>query len=244
MLSISTSPVMSRPTLSGASTARFAELVRKIGTSPSLSSKKRRNSARKKLNSVIKEQRRQAKTADLRAVALTLTYRESADFLPKHISSFLDRLRRALKRMGYSLLYAWVLERASRLHYHLVLWLPRGYRLDAAQLTRWWPWGSNWVEACRSIGAWGRYLVKFECMASLPKGARIYGFGGLDEVGRLATSRSTLPLWLLKFLPPGRSAYRHPKCGWVDRTTGENYHSPYVWTPWGMSIRSHAVRER
>lgn len=76
------------------------------------------------------EQRRFAKTTKLRAVALTLTYRDTAAFSPKHISSFLDRLRRALKRAGHSLPYAWVLECAGQPHYHS----SSGYRAVTA-----WP---------------------------------------------------------------------------------------------------------
>ena len=108
MLSAPPTPTVTRPSTTAASVARFAGLVRKIETSPALSSRKRKYSARKKLTRVIREQRRFAKTTKLRAVALTLTYRDSAAFSPKHISSFLDRLRRTLKRAGHSLPYAWV----------------------------------------------------------------------------------------------------------------------------------------
>lgn len=234
MLSVSPLPVSSRPSTTAASAVRFAELVRKIGTSPASSSRKRRNSARKKLTRVIREQRRHAKASKLRAIAVTLTYRDASDFLQKHISSFLDRLRRVLKRTGHTLPYAWVLERAGHLHYHLILWLPRGYHLDPARLAKWWPWGSTWLEACRSVGAWGRYMVKFDSAAWLPKSARLYGYGGLDDAGKTAVSRATLPRWLLKLLPANHSALRCPGGGWVDRVTGTKYRSPYVWTPWGQ----------
>src|SRR6185369_4496611 len=193
MLSVSPSPIWSRPTTTAASVGHFAELVRKIETSPVPSSRKRRNSARKKLACIIKEQRRHGKAARLRAIAMTLTYRDAADFSPKHISSFLDRLRRVLKQMGRPLPYAWVLECAGQPHYHLILWVDRGYLLDTVRLAKWWPWGSTWLEGCRSVGAWGRYMAKFDCAAKLPKGARLYGYGGLDDPGKTAVSRATLP---------------------------------------------------
>lgn len=238
MLSVPPSSAVTRPSITAASVVRFAELVKKIGTSPASSSRKRKNSARKKLTRVIKEQRRFAETAKLRAVALTLTYRDSAAFSPKHISSFLDRLRRALKRAGHSLPYAWVMECAGQLHYHLILWLPRSYSLAPAKLSKWWPWGSTWVESCRSVGAWAKYMAKFDGATKLPKGARLYGYGGLDEAGKTAVSRAGLPRWLLVLLPAHGRARRHPGGGWVDMTTGEVHHSPYIWTPWGAKLRS------
>lgn len=230
------SPVGGQATITAASVVRFAELVKKTATSASASSRKRKNTARKKLNRVIKEQRRYAKVADLRAVALTLTYRDAATFSSKHISAFLDRVRRALKRMGLCLPYAWVLERASHLHYHLIAWLPRGYKLDPANLSRWWPHGGTWVVSCRSVGAWGRYMAKFNSLAELPQSARAYGYGGLDANGKTAVSRSALPRWLLAVLSFGHRARRCPGGGWVDTVTAEIHRSPYVWTPWGTVL--------
>lgn len=237
MLSVPPSAV-TRPSTTAASIARFAELVIKIGTSPVSLLRKRKNYARKKLAYVIKEQRRFAKVAKLKAVALTLTYRDSATFSPKHISSFLDHLRRIFKRAGRILPYAWLLECASQLHYHLILWLPCSYSLDTAKLTKWWPWGSTWVETCRSVGAWAKYMAKFDGITKLPKGARLYGYGGLDEAGHTAVSRAALPRWLLALLPAHTCARRRPGGGWVTTNTGEVHHSPYVWTPLGAKLRS------
>lgn len=234
MLSVSHSLASCRPSITAASVARFTELVREIGTSPAPSSRKRKNAARKKLSRVIKEQRRYAKAARLRAIAMTLTYDGSTAFSPKHISSFLDYLRRALKRMGQVFTYAWVLEQASTRHYHLLLWLPRGYVIDPVRLAQWWPWGSTWIESCHCVGAWGRYMVKFNSVARLPKGARLYGYGGLDDAGKTAASRAGLPRWLLAFLTASHRASRCRGGGWVDTKTGAFYCSPYVWSPWGM----------
>lgn len=241
MLSVSP-PVVCRPSITATSVARFAELVRKTETSPAATSRKRKNAGRKKLNRVIKEQRRYAKAAKLRAVAVTLTYRSANAFSRKHISGYLDRLRRALKRIGHVLPYSWVLECAGQLHYHLILWLPRSYMLNLTKLAKWWPWGSTWTAACRKVGAWGRYIAKFDSTAKLPKGARLYGYGGLDDVGRTTVSRAALPRWLLALLPAGHRTRRCPGGGWVDMETGEFYRSPYAWTPWGM-VRSTPKHE-
>ncbi len=239
MLSVSHMPA-SGPRITSASVSRFAELVKKIVTSPSLSARKRKNTARKKLSRVIKEQRRHAKTAKLRAVAVTLTYRDSALFSSKHISAFLDRLRRVLKRMAHILSYAWALEVAGQLHYHLLVWLPRGYTLNPAKLAKWWPWGSTWLEGCRCVKAWGRYIVKFDSVAKLPKGARTYGYGGLDDAGKIAVSRAALPRWLLTLLPAGHRARRCRGGGWVDTVLGVIYRSPYIWTPRGAVLAAGA----
>ena len=193
-------------------------------------------SARRKLKCVINEQCRQASSAGLRAVAVTLTYRNPAAFASKHISGYLDRVRRILKRQGCGLPYLWVLERATTLHYHLLLWLPRTYKLDPKWISKCWLWGSTWVDGCRSARAWGRYIAKCGGVAALPKGARIYGYGGLDNAGKTAVSRAALPRWILPLLPASHRARRCPGGGWVDCTTGEVFQSPYRWTPWGAVL--------
>lgn len=213
--------------------SRFVELVKKIETSPTELLLKRRKLAKKKLYRAIREQRRQAKRAGLRAVALTLTYRDSSTFDSKHVSRFIDKLRRSLRRQGYGLPYAWVLERAGQLHYHLLLWLPRGQKLEAI-LSKWWCWGSCWIESCRSPSGWGRYMSKFNSLQKLPKGARAFGLGGLDEEGKAAVSRAGMPRWLLAVLPQRHLARRCRGGGWVDTTTGLIYVSPYIWTPRGI----------
>jgi len=229
----------SRPGTTCESVCRFAELVKRTGTSPSSASKKRKSNARKKLKCVVKEQRRYAKVANLRAVALTLTYQESSQFSPKHISAFIDRVRRELKKMGHMMPYAWVQEFAGQLHYHLILWLPRNYLLTTAKLMRWWSWGCTWIEGCRCIKAWTRYISKFDSKTPLPVGARHFGYGGLDCAGKLAVSRSILPRWLLATIPTKHYACRCPGGGWVDRMTGEIYHGPYSWTPYGYVLSAN-----
>ncbi|NKA35782.1 inovirus Gp2 family protein [Ralstonia solanacearum] len=222
---------------STASRSRFAELVRKIGTSATRSSKKRRSKARRRVLQATEELRRFALGARLRAVVLTLTFANDASFSPRHISAFLACVRQMLKRRGHVLPYAWVLERAARLHYHLVLWLPRDISLDRERLKKWWPWGSTWTQGCRSVKAWGRYMAKLGGMAFLPKGARVFGYGGLDASGKRAVQRVALPQWLRSLVPIDARVRAFPSGGWVDADTGEHYRSPYVWTPRGCVMR-------
>lgn len=225
-----------------ASVTRFAELVKKIGTSATSVCRKRKNNARKKLARAIKEQKRCAKRAGLRALALTLTYLDSGDFAQKHISGFVDTLRKSLKRAGYELSYSWVLECARNLHYHLIIWLPRTYRLDDTRLAKWWPWGSTWRESCQSVKAWSKYMSKFDSIAKLPKRARIWGCGGLDSEGKTAVSRAGLPQWLQRILPRDHRARRLAGEGWVDLVTGQLHRSPFIWTPWGAMLATASPR--
>ncbi|BCL76675.1 hypothetical protein JHS3_24110 [Jeongeupia sp. HS-3] len=218
--------------------ARRAELVKKNETSTSLALRKRKKAARKKLKQTIKEQWRYAKANNLRAVAVTLTFADNARFTTTRISAFLNKLRRALKRKGHGLPYVWTLEREGRLHYHLLLWLPRDFKFAPEKLKKWWSWGSTWVGSCRSPSAWGRYIAKFDSTAKLPKGARIHGAGGMDEEGKTAVLRAALPRWLLPLLPVSQRARRCPGGGWVDAETGVIHRSPYKWTPWGPKLIS------
>lgn len=217
----------------------LGELVKKIGTSAT-ALKKRVSTARKKIKAVTKEHRRIAKAKGLYAVAVTLTYANDADFCPKHITRFINCLRAKLKRQGHQLLYVWVLERASALHYHLSLWLPRGFVLSHADLAKWWPWGSTWTQACRKVSAWIRYISKREDKARLPVSARAYGYGGLDEPAKEAVHKAMLPRWVKALMPKTAKARRLPKVGWTDMNTGEVYESPWEWTPYGPRLKLKA----
>ncbi len=223
---------MSRIRTGGSRSPR--ELVSKTETTPSR--RRKLASPSRKIAAVGKALCVSASDDDCYAVCLTLTYAKDHDFAPEHISRFFDRLRSKLKRQGKLLRYLWVLEKAGRLHYHLVIWLPRGLRLQHAELDRWWPWGTSWIEACQSPHMWIKYLRKYEDKALLPVGARMFGYGGLDEAGKRTVALACLPQWLKAKLPadvwPTRIAG-----GWLDPSTGEIHTSPYRWTPKGFQLR-------
>lgn len=221
--------------------SRLGELVKKIETSAT-ALKKRLRTARKKIKVVTREHRRIAKKQGFYAVAVTLTYANDADFCPKHVTRFINCLRAKLKRQGHALLYVWVLERAGMLHYHLALWLPRGFELTHGQLAKWWPWGSTWNQSCRKVSAWIRYISKQQDKKHLPSSARAYGCGGLDEFGKDAVHKALLPRWVKSVLPQNAKARRVPKVGWTDMNTGVVYESPWVWTPYGARLK-HLAQE-
>lgn len=218
----------------------LGELVKKIATSAT-ALKKRIRTARKKIKAVTQEHRRIARKNGLYAVAVTLTYADSADFCSKHVTRFINCLRAKLKRQGHSLLYAWVLEHSSMLHYHLILWLPRRFKLSHADLVKWWQWGSTWNEACRKVSSWIRYISKREDKANLPSSARVFGSGGLDDEGKESIFKGMLPLWLSALLPKEAKVRRLLGVGWVDEQTGAIYESPWEWTPYGPRLKSQGV---
>lgn len=229
------SSVVARPLLSAtASKTQSSGHVRKNETSPSASQRKRKSTARQKLRHVFREQKRFARAHNLRAVAITLPYADNAKWEPGHISALLDKVRSFMKQAGHPLPYIWTLESAGRLHYHLLLWLPRGVKLDPVHLEKWWPWGNTWTKSCRNPSAWHGYITKFNSLTKLPKGVHSYGKGGLDDAGKKAVLLASLPRWLVRILPAGHLARRAPGGGWVDLETGEIYLSPHFWTPWGF----------
>lgn len=218
----------------------LGELVKKIETSAT-AHKKRLRISRRKHKAVTKEQRRIARDGGLYAVAVTLTYANSVDFSSKHVSRFMNCLRVKLKRQGHSLPYTWVLERASTLHYHLLLWLPRGFKLSHRDLKSWWPWGSTWCEACRKVSKWAKYMRKSDTKTKLPHSARVFGCGGLDETGKEEVRKAMLPRWLALLMPASAILRRIPRIGWVDMSTGDIFECPWMWTPYGMALKPQKI---
>ncbi|WP_225560942.1 hypothetical protein [Comamonas sp. CMM02] len=224
-------------------THSLGELVNKIETSASTLNKRIRI-CRKKLKAVTKEHRRIAKTEGLYAVAVTLTYVKDADFCARNLSQFFNCLRSKLKPTGHKPRYVWVLERSGALHYHLAIWLPRGFMLNHSDLTRWWPWGSTWTQRCRKVSGWIHYISKRSSKTDLPKGARAFGHGGVDEQAKQAVQQAMFPRWLKALLPPDAKVKRVPKVGWLDLSTGEVYESPWIWTPRGCRLKAKEATGR
>ncbi|MGS1118403.1 rolling circle replication-associated protein [Castellaniella sp. UC4442_H9] len=202
-----------------------------------------RPAARRRLKAALREQRRIARELGLEAVCVTLTYRAGETYTSKDLSKFRAALfahvRRSHPTLKIPLPYLWVLDRGGVgevkddvvttgvLHYHLLLWVPRGFPLRE-RLAKWWAHGSTWHERCRRPNDWTTYMTK-ATRATFPKGSRLYGCGGLDDVGKLAVARAGWPRWLLRHIPRGEHANRIVGAGWVHIETGVLYESPYVW---------------
>jgi hypothetical protein len=169
---------------------------------------------------------------------LTATYAEGSDASPRDVSELVKRIRgsfyRFNRRKGLGrarLRYLWVCELTKRLrpHYHLLIWIPRGYWMGKPDARGWWPHGMTKIERARNaVGYLAKYASKF-CGAmaeAFPKGFRTHGVGGLDE-----ESRRELRWW--KAPEDARTALgpladiRKALGGYVDKLTGEFWPSPW-----------------
>jgi len=169
-----------------------------------------------------------------RAAMVTLTYRPESTWGPRHISEYLDSVRKWLKRRGATARYVWVAELQQRgaVHYHVVFWLPKGLTLPKPDKQGWWPYGMSKVEwARRPVGYLVKYTSKgFSSALRFPAGCRISGFGGLSQAQREHRTWWVLPRYQRERCTPPERVRRAPGGGWVSAATGEWWPS---WFPDG-----------
>lgn len=169
---------------------------------------------------------------------LTATYREGSDSSPRDISNLVRRLRRYFlnlarrKGQGRPLFrYLWVGELTKRLrpHYHLLIWIPRGYFLPKADRAGWWPHGMTKIEKARNaVGYLAKYASKF-CAAmaeAFPKGFRTHGVGGLGDESKRELRWWKAPKDARDALGPDADI-RKTFGGYADKRTGEFWPSPW-----------------
>jgi len=166
-----------------------------------------------------------------KAALLTLTYRESVEWSPRHISPLLNLIQKWARRRGYEIPYVWVAEltKRGRMHYHVMLWLPRGVTIPKPDKQGWWPYGHTRIEWARSAVG---YLCKYASKGTgedhtFPKGARVHGAGGLTSVERRNRRWATAPAWVQDYWQPDADVHRAPGGGWYSRETGEHQESPW-----------------
>lgn len=176
-----------------------------------------------------------------RAWFVTLTYRGVDDWSPKHISACMNAAREWCRRQGAILRFLWVAELQKRgaLHYHIVIWLPRSLSLPKFDKRGWWPHGFTNVQLVKSsaVAYVMKYVSKSTPLHRFPKGARIYAFGGLEQVLRRVTGWINLPEWIK--LTHGVGEVVRKAFGFVVRATGEIMSSPYEVkrSPSGLELR-------
>lgn len=166
---------------------------------------------------------------------LTLTYAELGDWEPGHFSAFRNNLKLWCRARGIRLRFVWVAELQKRgaLHYHVIVWLPKGKYLPFADAQGWWPHGrTNIVNAQSPVGYITKYASKATASdsAGFPKGARICGHGGLTGEGRRHVRYWNAPIWVREALS-GRADIRKVNGGYVDKFTGE-----FLPSPWRVEI--------
>lgn len=174
----------------------------------------------------------QDKRSRFKPVMLTLTYREVRGWHELHISELLQRIRVWLRRRGHKFRYVWVgeLQQRGALHYHVVLWLPRGLTLPKPDKQGWWTHGSTRIEWARKpAGYLAKYASKLDSKVGygFPAGARLHGKGGLDEFGRSVAQWFNLPQWAREICDLAGRAMRVKGSGLVERGTGVCLPSPW-----------------
>lgn len=111
----------------------------------------------------------------------SLTYRDLNGWSPNDIKYFLNRVRSHLYRRNLPFVYCWVAELQKRgaLHYHVMIWLPKGLKLPKFARFGWWNHGfTDQKIARKSVGYLMKYISKTDTKHSFPRGVRIYGYGG------------------------------------------------------------------
>lgn len=180
----------------------------------------------------------QASSIRGRWAMVTLTYRPGSTPQPRDVTglvkcirSYFDRAGRAWGWSGHRFRYLWCLELTKALvpHYHLLVWLPKGFTLPKPDKRGWWKHGSTRIEwARKAVGYLAKYASKFsrDVVEALPKGFRTHAVGGLG-----AESKRQLRWW--KSPTDAREALgvladiRKRAGGYLDRVTGQFWPSPW-----------------
>lgn len=167
---------------------------------------------------------------------LTLTYKDIDSWQPKHITNLIKCTREYLKRKGVEFRYVWVAELQKRgaVHYHLIVWLPKGLTLPKPDKRGWWPHGMTNVQwAKNAVGYIAKYASKGEDSAyDFPKGLRLHGCGGLGCIARLERAWWALPSWVKEVFTDKTCRIRPVKGGGrLNCDTGE-----FIESPWRIDI--------
>ena len=162
---------------------------------------------------------------------ITLTYADVDGWEPGHFSKFRNAMAMWCRARKIRLRFVWVAELQTRgaIHYHVVVWLPKGAYLPRADTQGWWPHGmTNIVTATSPIGYITKYASKTTVDDALryPKGARMCGHGGLQSEGRRHLRYWQAPFWVRDGLG-GKADIRKVSGGYADKFTGEFLPSPW-----------------
>jgi hypothetical protein len=164
-----------------------------------------------------------------RAAFLGVTYRPGVVASPLHITGLQKNMREWLARRGHVLRDVWVAELQERgaVHYHLMVFLPRGLTLPKPDKQGWWPHGSTRIEwAKKPVGYLAKYASKGGDLHDLPAGTRLWGYAGLRGTARDELRWWLAPSWLRELVECG-DVLRRVGRWWENRTLGIRYRSPY-----------------
>lgn len=163
---------------------------------------------------------------------VTLTYRKPDDWNAGDIGAFRRVMRNWFARRGITMRAVWVAELQQRgaLHYHVLVWVPRGVYFPKPDNCGWWPHGSTNVKTVSNGVAYiAKYASKTESSAAAkyPKGARMHGAIGLGAENKRHLRYWQAPIWVRDELH-GTADIRKIKGGYVDRFTGAFAESPWT----------------
>lgn len=159
-----------------------------------------------------------------RPLFVTLTYRPGEAWSPSHIRAYLNGTRMNVERQGGRLRYVWVMEltKSGVPHYHVMFWIRASLRLPTPDRSGLWPYGMSKVErARRPVGYLIKYASKGDAETPFPKGARIFGAGGLTLAQRATKRWRLLPLYVRVAFNDGDSVRRAKGGGWLNLNSGE-----------------------
>lgn len=184
---------------------------------------------------------------------LTFTYRDGADWQPQDIKGWLHATRKQFQRNGSKLHYVWVAELQKRgaIHYHAVVWVPRGQFIRRPDQAGTWTKGSTNVQKARNaVGYLAKYAGKgmgVQCgpdgrELKFPRGARIHGAGGLVASSVVEARWWLAPRWLRTAIGELTDVQRVPG-GWLERATGQFHRSPWVFCGFLNGFSAAVFRE-
>jgi len=178
-----------------------------------------------------------------RAAFITLTYAPQVEWSPRHVAALLQHYRKWCRRRRVEFRYVWVMELTQRgvPHYHVIAWLPRGVTPPLPDKQGWWPHGKTQAKwAYSPVG----YLVKYaskgiDSAHSLPKGARLWGCGGVSKEVKVERSFWLAPVYVrqLSLNEVGKCEKREG--WWTNYAAGVRVRSP-----WEFDLSANVLRYR
>lgn len=186
---------------------------------------------------------------------LTFTYRNGADWEPQDIKRWLQATRKQFQRKGAALHYVWVAELQKRgaIHYHAIVWVPRGHFIRKPDLCGLWPKGSTQIAKARNaVGYLAKYAGKGLAAPldpdgreiRFPRGARIQGAGGLAQSGVIEARYWLAPRWAREAVGGQVTDIRRVPGGWLHVQTGEVHLSPWQFIGYTVGMGAAVFKPR